>query len=113
MNCAEVRAALPAYVRNGEISLEIRRHVSTCPGCKSELSLYELLLDALDSLESKTADVPASLTNSLVAVAAGAGTLHSLRSHLVRNRTVYVGSVAVAVAGATGALLLHRRSAAA
>jgi anti-sigma factor RsiW len=110
MNCSEVREALPGYVREEELSLPVRRHLATCAGCKADYAEYEALMRALTALASKKMSASPALIQALLSVPTRARPLYSVRHHVARNRTVYVGGVAAAVAGATGALLLHRRN---
>ncbi len=111
MRCEEVREVLPAYVRDGETSLTVRRHVSRCPQCKQELARYEALLGAMSSLESKVVEAPPLLKTALLAIPEKVGSVDAVRAHVVRNRNVYIGgaAAAVAVAGAAGALLWRSR----
>lgn len=109
MNCAEVREGLPSHVKDGESSLVVRRHLSRCPGCRSELARYEELMDGLASLASATVDPPVGLHAALVAIPEQAARLQGARQHIARNRAAYVGGVAVALAGAGSALLWRTR----
>lgn len=111
MRCEEVQEVLPAYVRDGETSLAVRRHVSRCSDCKNELARYEALLGAMSSLQSNAADAPPSLKAALLAIPERTGSLDTVRAHVTRNRNAYLGgaAAAVAVAGAAGALLWRSR----
>lgn len=111
MRCEEVQEMLPAYVRDGETSLTVRRHVSRCPDCKQELARYEALLGAMSSLQSNVVETPLSLKASLLAIPEKAGSLDTVRAHVARNRNAYLGgaAAAVAVAGAAGAVLWRSR----
>jgi anti-sigma factor RsiW len=111
MRCEEVREVLPAYVRDGETSLTVRRHVARCPECKQELVRYEALLGAMSSLQSSVVEPPPALWAALVAIPKSAGSLQNVRAHVTRNRNVYLGgaAAAVAVAGTAGALLWRSR----
>lgn len=115
MRCAEVREALPAYVRDGNTTLALRRHVADCPGCTAELQRYEALLGALDELRTSPAEPPPGLLQTLVSIPASTGATAPVRRrvgalgrHLSRNQRVYLGSAGVAIAGAVGALVLTR-----
>jgi len=119
MKCAEVREVLPALARDADASRSVRRHLSACPGCAAELARYEALLTALGSLSTETVDVPPTLLASLIAIpsqwtrrAMARRRAESARGHLARNRRVYLGgtAAAVAVAGAAGATLWRNRS---
>jgi anti-sigma factor RsiW len=109
MRCEEVQEVLPAYVRDGETSLAVRRHVSRCPDCKQELARYEALLGAMSSLQSNVADAPPSVKAALLTIPDGTRSLDTVRAHVARNRNAYLGGAAVAVAGAAGAILWRSR----
>jgi hypothetical protein len=111
MRCEEVREILPAYARDGETSLTVRRHVSRCSECKKELARYESLLGAMASLETTVAEPPPGLRAALVAIPERNVSLDVVRAHLARNRNAYIGGAAatVAVAGAVGAALWRSR----
>ena len=108
MRCAEMREAMPAYVRDGEQSLAARRHLARCADCKAEFAHYEQLLGTLADLPATTVEPPANLARALAAIPARGGPLDTVREHLARNRGAYLGGVAVAAAGA-GTLLWRRR----
>lgn len=107
--CAEIREELPAYVKDRAGSLAVRRHLSRCPDCRTELARYDSLVELLGGLELHTAEPPPGLAVALAAIPAGAGRVESLRTHVTRNRRAYLGGAAVVVAGAAGAALLQRR----
>jgi hypothetical protein len=109
MRCAEMHEAMPAYVRDGEQSLAARRHLARCADCKAELARYELLLGTLGDLATTTVEPPANLALTLATIPAHGGPLDTVREHVARNRSVYLGGVAIAAAGAAGAALLRRR----
>lgn len=109
MRCAEVREALPAYVRDGEPSLAVRRHMSRCSECKAELGRYVGLISGLGDLESYSSDPPAELVQTLRAIPARDRRVDVVREHVFRNRGAYLGGVAIAMAGATGALIWRSR----
>lgn len=110
MRCAEVREALPAYVRGGEASLAVRRHLSRCGPCRAELARYESLLSALGGLHKTTTEPPPGLAAILAAIPQRAGRLAGARSHVARNRNAYLGGAAVAaLAGAAGTAIWRAR----
>ena len=109
MECAEVREALPAYVRDGEVGLAVRRHVGHCRDCKAELADYVALLAGLDELKTATVEPPPDLVASLVSIPASDNRVEVLRSHVVRNRKAYAGGLAVAAVGLAGAALLRSK----
>ncbi|MGH2748938.1 MAG: anti-sigma factor family protein [Actinomycetota bacterium] len=107
MKCAEVCEALPAYARDGDVSLAVRRHLSRCRDCKAELARYEALLGSLRLLEPSTIEPPPSLVRALTAIPGHPGRLEQARGHLARNRAAYVGG-AVALAGAAAGAVVWR-----
>ena len=116
MSCSEVRAALPAYARDGYTSLAMRRHLTGCVACKAELARYEKMLVSLGELAEAPLQAPAGLLQTLVRIPADAGLSQTLlwragamSAHLARNRAAYVGGLAVAVAGAAGTALLRNK----
>ncbi|MCA1729198.1 MAG: hypothetical protein LC751_07250 [Actinobacteria bacterium] len=109
MNCASIREILPAYVRDGDESLSVRRHLSRCTDCRAELSSYEELVSRLSSMEASTVTVPYALKASLVEIPSKTGRLESVRSHVTDNRRAYLSGAAVLVAGALGAAALKSR----
>ena len=110
MECVEVREMLPAFVDDVDASLSARHHLSNCPGCRAELDRYRQLQSAVVSLREVTADVPAGLRDSLVAIPTSSGAIQQVRTHLTRNRTAYAGGLAVAALGAVGAYAWRSRS---
>jgi Putative zinc-finger len=116
VRCAEVRESLPAYVRDGEMSLQVRRHVSGCPDCRAELARYEVLLEGLGLLRTQTLDPPPELLPSLYATPSRRRHLSGAQRHVVRHRRAYLGGLALAAAGAAGAAVwrskVHRPAAA-
>ncbi|HEX2241531.1 MAG TPA: hypothetical protein VHJ82_10390 [Actinomycetota bacterium] len=109
MKCAEVQAAIPAYVGDPGSSLDVRRHLSRCPECRAELEIYEAMRAGLAQLRAVPADVPAGLVASLRAIPQSASPRELALTHLQRNRAAYAGGLAIAVAGGTAALLWRRR----
>jgi anti-sigma factor RsiW len=108
--CAEVREELPAYVKDRGGSLAVRRHLSRCSECRTELARYDSMAELLAGLEMRTEEAPPGLLDSLVAIPSQTGRVQVLRGHVARNRRAYLGGVAVVLAGAAGAAVLqHRR----
>src|SRR5438093_13159256 len=97
MECAEVRAAIPAYVEDVSPSLAVRRHLSRCADCKDELARYETIATSLRQLRSVSYDAPAGLAPALAAIPDQESRLDVMRSHLVRNRSAYLGGAAAMV----------------
>lgn len=108
MECAEVQAALPAYVGEPGSSLALRRHLSRCPECKAEFEAYESMLGGLVELRQVGAEVPRGLVASLVAIPESSSAAELAKKHITRNRRAYAGGLALA-AGATAALVWRRR----
>lgn len=109
MNCASVREVLPAYVRDGDGTLSVRRHLSRCTDCRTDLSHYEDLLGRLSSMEAATAEVPFALKASLLDIPSRQGRIETVRSHVNENRKAYLSGAAVLVAGAVGAAVWKSR----
>lgn len=109
MRCAEVREGLPAYVRNGDMPLAVRHHVSGCTECRAELARYEVLLDGLGALRHEVIEPPPSLVRSLVAIPSSQRRLRGAQRHVVRHRRAYLGGLALAAAGAAGAAVWRSR----
>jgi len=109
MTCTTVREILPAYVRDGDGSLAVRRHLSRCTDCRADLGHYEDLLGKLSSMEAATAEVPFALKASLLEIPSRAGRIETVRSHVTENRNAYLSGAAVLVAGALGAAVWKSR----
>ena len=110
MNCAEMRELIPILVSEDRSSLVARGHLAECPGCSEELLRYETLLSALASLEDQTFTAPDRLLSLLRAVASRRRAVRRARgkalaagTYVGRNKPVYVGGAAVALAGAAAA----------
>ena len=108
MTCVEVREMLPAYANGEEPSLGVRRHLSRCQGCSAEMARYRTLMTSLRSLEAHAPELPAGLVDRLIQIPSEAGRIDILRVHVARNRRVYAGGAAVALAGVAGAALWRR-----
>ncbi len=109
MNCDEVRELLPAYGREQQPNLVVRRHLASCRACRDELAAYKDLAAGLHELRHADVQVPPDLTRALVSIPSSAGVLDNVRTHVARNRVAYLGG-AVAVAGALGATLWRVRA---
>jgi anti-sigma factor RsiW len=107
-HCEDVRAALPELVDEPGMTLAVRRHLSRCPDCASELETYRSLRQTTRGLALATAAPPPGLVESLVSIPAEGTRLEDLRAHLSRHRREYAAGVAV-VLGATGAALWRSR----
>ena len=110
MSCAAVKEILPAYSREGEGSLSVRRHLSRCPDCHAELTRYEHLVGSLAAMESAAVEVPNGLKSSLLSIPARGSRLESVRSHVTTNRKAYLSGAAVLTAGTVAAALWKSRS---
>lgn len=110
MKCAEIREILPAYADDPEATLAVRRHLSRCGDCKTELSEYNSLLDGLAELRSVAVEPPLAVSRALVAIPSRGSKAEQVKTHLVRNRGRYAGGVAVAVLGAGAAALWKTRN---
>ncbi|MDQ4142376.1 MAG: hypothetical protein M3198_01305 [Actinomycetota bacterium] len=115
MKCAEIRELLPAYDREQQPGLAVRRHLASCTDCRAELAQLKELAAGLHEMRTSVVEVPPSLTASLMEIPQDQGVLATVRSHVstarthvARNRAAYVGG-AVAVAGALGATLWRAR----
>ena len=111
---------LAAFAGGDDVSLSVRRHVADCRDCRAELARYESMLADLRSLQAVTADPPPGLQATLIAIPTAAtrvttarAHVDSARAHVARHRKVYIGGLAVALAGAAGAAALRTRRAAA
>lgn len=109
MTCASVKEILPAYVRDRDGSLSVRRHLSRCTDCRTDLSHYEALMARLSSMEAATAEVPFALKSSLFGIPSRQGRIETVRSHVTDNRKAYLSGAAVLVAGALGAAVWKSR----
>lgn len=110
MSCNEVRAILPAYVKEDEASLDVRRHLPGCPGCSEELARYRSLVAGLEELGGVTMQAPAGLALAISELPFKGGSMEKVKSHLARNRPGYVLSgLALGATGAAGATLWYLR----
>ncbi len=109
MKCDEVKEVLPAYSRDGDVGLPVRRHLSRCSDCTAELTQYEALFGSLASLTTHAVEPPPELFHQLAAIPYGSDRIAEARTHLVRHKNRYAAGVAVAAAGAVGAALWRVR----
>ena len=109
MKCAEIQEILPAYADDPEVTLAVRRHLSRCADCKTELAAYNSLLDGLADMRAVAVDPPPMLSRALIAIPSNGNKVEQVRTHLARNRRRYAGGVAVAVLGAAGAAVWKTR----
>ncbi|MBA2427977.1 MAG: zf-HC2 domain-containing protein [Actinobacteria bacterium] len=116
MDCLEIQAMLPAYVKDETSPLVVRRHLADCPDCSEELARYTRLLDVLGALQWATVQSPPVAAAALAAAPFEASPSKKLRIHVAHNRAAYLSGLAVSGASAAGAavwLLRNRRMAAA
>lgn len=109
MKCEEVREVLPAYTRDGDIGLQVRRHLARCEDCTSELSQYQSLFGSLQALRAHRFEPPAELVHQLSAIPYRRSGVEDVRGHLTRNRSRYAAGIAVAAVGAGAAVWRTRR----
>lgn len=109
MKCAEIREVLPAYERDSEATLAVRRHLAFCSDCKREVARYREVQAGLENMRAASVEVPAALSRALFEIPANQSLVGSVRTHVARNRRAYVGGAAVA-AGALGATIWRLRS---
>ncbi|MDP9068508.1 MAG: hypothetical protein M3N53_09250 [Actinomycetota bacterium] len=109
MRCEEVREILPAYGRDGETGLPVRRHLSRCPDCSEELARYTSLSRSLSDLRTHAVEPPPELFHQLASIPYRTSRAQEVRTHVTRNRNRYATGVAVAVVGAAGAALWKTR----
>jgi anti-sigma factor RsiW len=111
MRCEELAEVVAASV-DGDDSDDwrVRRHLSTCLRCQAELARYRKLVRALRGLRSEVFDPGPGLVADVLASLEEAGERHLLRSLLSGHKVAYVGGLAVATAGAAGALVIATRS---
>lgn len=114
MRCNEAREMLPAYVKGEGETLSLRRHLTACESCSTELARYQALTTGLRSLAAARTEVPIGLKAALLAVPTErAHRTAVVKTHVTRNRTKYAGGLAVAVVGAAIWASRGRRAAAA
>lgn len=109
MKCDEVREVLPAYSRDGDVGLPVRRHLSRCDDCSAELTRYQTLLASLQAMRSETVEPPRDLVHQLAAIPYRSNRLEEARTHVARNRNRYAAGLAVAAVGAAGAAVWKTR----
>ena len=110
MNCAEINEMLPAYAGEDEQSLEMRRHLARCPGCRSEFERYRSLASDLGALSARSVEPPAYLVAALKAIPeTDRSRVAAVRKHVVRNKNAYASGVAVALLGAGAAVWRAKR----
>ena len=109
MKCEEVREVLPAYSRDGDVGLPVRRHLSRCDDCSSELDAYQSLFGSLAEMRHLHVEPPRELVHQLAAIPYRANRLEEARVHVVRNRNRYAAGLAVAALGAAGAAVYRTR----
>lgn len=109
MRCEEVQEVLPAYSRDGDVGLPVRRHLSRCDDCSGELARYQTLLRSLQAMRSETSEPPRELLHQLAAIPYRPDRVQQARTHVVRHRNRYAAGLAVAALGAAGAAVWQTR----
>ena len=109
MRCEEVQEVLPAYTRDGDVGLQVRRHLSRCDDCTAELSQYQSLFGSLAEMREHTLEPPPDLVHTLAAIPYRRSGVEEVRGHLTRNRSRYAAGLAVAALGAGAAVWKTRR----
>ena len=109
MRCDEVREIMPAYGRDGDVGLPVRRHLSRCEDCTAELTRYQALFRGLEDLRNVTLDPPPELFHQLASIPYRRSPAQEVRGHVTRHRNRYAAGIAVAAVGAAGAALWRSR----
>ena len=109
MRCEEVKEVLPAYTRDGDVGLQVRRHLSRCDDCSAELTQYQTLFGSLTALRDHSLQPPPELLHQLSAIPYRRNGVDEVRGHLTRNRSRYTAGLAVAALGAGAAVWKTRR----
>ena len=107
--CPEVQEMLPAFADEPNRDLALRRHIASCESCRTEAALYDEMRRSLHSLSLQTAEPPADLLPSLMAIPDADNAVEFVKTHVARNRKAYLSGAAVLVAGAAGAALWRSR----
>ena len=110
MRCEEVKEVLPAYTRDGDVGLQVRRHLSRCDDCSAELTQYQALFGSLSALRDRSVQPPPELVHQLSAIPYRRTGVDEVRGHLTRNRSRYAAGLAVAALGAGAAVWKTRRA---
>lgn len=109
MRCDEVREMMPAYGRDGDVGLPVRRHLSRCEDCADELSRYQALFRGLEDLRASALEPPPELFHQLASIPYRRSPAREVRGHVARHRNRYAAGLAVAAVGAAGAALWRSR----
>jgi anti-sigma factor RsiW len=110
MKCAEIREVIPAHERDSEANFAVRKHLLTCADCRQEVARYKELRASLESMRAGAVQVPAELSQTLMAIPSNQNLVGTVRTHVARNRRAYVGGAAALAAGALGAAVWKVRS---
>lgn len=111
MRCEELAEMVAMSLDDdGTDDWRARRHVSTCLRCQAELARHRKLLRALHGLRAEVVDPGPGLVADVLAVLDEAGERHLIRSLLSGHRVAYVSGLAMATAGAAGALVIASRT---
>lgn len=109
MRCEEVQEVLPAYSRDGDVGLSVRRHLSRCEACSAELGRYQVLFRSLQDMRTHSIEPPPELVHQLASIPYRSNRLSEVRTHVVRHKNRYAAGLAVAAVGAAGAAVWRTR----
>ena len=110
MRCEQVAEILPEIVEgSGRPTAQVLAHVEACLRCQAELAQYRKLLRALRHLRAEVLDPMPGTVASILAYMEAAGERGAMRSILAGRRAAYLGGIAVATAGAAGAIVVASR----
>ena len=110
MQCDHVADLLPQIVEGTERAAPpVLSHVESCLRCQAELAQYRKLLRALRHLRTEVLDPMPGTVASILAYMEAAGERGAMRSILAGRRAAYLGGIAVATAGAAGAIVVASR----
>ena len=111
MQCEDLAGMVSASPQGVTIDdLRGRRHVESCLHCQAELVRYRKLLRTLRTLRADVFDPGPGFVADVLASLEDAGERHLLRSLLSGHKVAYMGGLAMATAGAAGALVIASRT---
>lgn len=108
MRCEEIRETLPAFA-DGHDDLTVRRHLSGCVDCRTELERFDSLRSGLRALARDPAAAPAGLLPTLYEIPAQQDRLDVVRTHLSQHRKAYLGGAAALAAAGVSAFVWRSR----
>lgn len=111
MRCEDLAGMVSASADGVTVEdLRGRRHVESCLRCQAELARYRKLLRTLRTLRADVFDPGPGFVSDVLSSLEDAGERHLLRSLLSGHKVAYVGGLALASAGAAGALVIASRT---